>query len=75
MSKKTDEKKIKDMTTDEKRALIENWKDNLTPEERETARELAEMIGSFSAWWNSDEIRETRQAAGKCYTRQPTASK
>ena len=65
MSKKTDEKKIKDMTTEEKRALIENWKDNLTPEERETARELAEMIGSFSAWWNSDEIRETRQAAGE----------
>lgn len=63
--KKTDEKPIKDMTTDEKRALIESWKDNLTPEERETARELAEMIGSFSAWWNSDEIRETRQAAGE----------
>lgn len=65
MNKKTDEKTIKDLTTEEKAALIEQARANMTPEERETARELAEMIGSFAAWWNSGEIVEQRQAAGE----------
>ena len=73
MSKKTDEKKIKDMTTDEKRALIENWKDNLTPEERETARELAEMIGSFRHGGIVTRSEKPARLPAKCCKQPPTA--